>query len=1223
MRATSRSERHRARATVLAGLLVLSALAAVGTVPAATAAPGDTTGPSPLVNYTFEGGCPIADTSGNGNDGTCFGGIDTSGSESFTFDGTDDYIDGPEIGPTDAFAWVVEFQTSADQGQYGSALVARWDGNEGNEGDGTFGGSNKLQLGGSENHGSGILQFQIVGTDGNTYKIEGTENLADGQPHRVVGAYDGSQMRLYVDGQLIGTNESYSGSIVDDDDKPIRIGARGDAQAVFYAGEMDQVTIYDGVPDQYLPSEPEPAPEAGPISVENASTTVGSTATANVTLETAPAGLAGYTLTVGIENGTVGDVTDVTIPDTYELSGPTAIGPDGDTVHLQATDLDNETVAGDTDVRLATLTLEGSVAGTSNVSVESIHPSTAVDGGGELNAPVEAGTFTVEETEQQPSPTDFDGDGVPNSQDSDDDNDGKPDTNDAFAIDPDDGTTTSLPVELDFQPDSQPNTILGVGFTGLMKNGTDYQELYDPGQVTVDGDLTIQDIPVSTPAQVNNQVYGFQLGIDPPNEPFAVNSTVSGLPADPEDYQNLGIQLGQGDQGNFTKVVIGNGPPEVEFGKESDDEFLTPPDGSGSASYRVTDTALAGPDTQTNLSMVVDPATNTVTAYYKVEGESWTQVVGADGNPATWSVEDWLDTADGTGLAVGLISTSVTPDGPAPFDGTWEHLTVETLGDSGVDNTSPTADAGTDQTVDEGIQVSLDASGSSDPDAGDTLNYSWMQTGGTSVSLTDANTATPNFTAPDVESDETLTFQVTVDDGDASATDTVNVTVQDTAPTADFDGDGIPNAQDSDDDNDGQDDTVDHFAVDPDDGTTTDLPVDLEFEPGSHPNTILGVGFTGLMNNGTDYQELYDPGEITVDGTITFEVDGTDAHNGIYGGDGQRNGFQVGFDAPDEPFSVNTTVSGMPANPVDFQTAGIQLGNGDQSNYVKLVVAANGGDGGVEFGMEDGGSWSTDTADASGVLGPDTQVHLSIVVDPATDTAEGYYRIEDGDWQSTGITYQIPQSWLDTADGTGLAAGLIGTSVTSNGAAPFTATWENLTVGTLDVTTTNTPPIADAGSDQTVDEGIQVSLDASGSSDPDAGDTLNYSWMQTGGTSVSLTDANTATPNFTAPDVDGDETLTFQVTVDDGDASATDTVNVTVQDTDDAALTVAEGVASQEAPNDQINLAEIQTAIDWWASDTQVPGTDGETIDLAEIQSLIDTWAADATVGGSSNGGGG
>jgi len=93
----------------------------------------------------------------------------------------------------------------------------------------------------------------------------------------------------------------------------------------------------------------------------------------------------------------------------------------------------------------------------------------------------------------------------------------------------------------------------------------------------------------------------------------------------------------------------------------------------------------------------------------------------------------------------------------------------------------------------------------------------------------------------------------------------------------------------------------------------------------------------------------------------------------------------------------------------------------------------------------------------------------------------------------------------------------------------------------------NTPPTADVGADQTVDEGDTVTLDATGSDDPD-GDSLTYSWAQTGGPDVSLTDADTVTPEFTAPEVDSETALTFEVTVDDGQATDTDTTTVTVTD---------------------------------------------------------------------------
>jgi hypothetical protein len=112
------------------------------------------------------------------------------------------------------------------------------------------------------------------------------------------------------------------------------------------------------------------------------------------------------------------------------------------------------------------------------------------------------------------------------------------------------------------------------------------------------------------------------------------------------------------------------------------------------------------------------------------------------------------------------------------------------------------------------------------------------------------------------------------------------------------------------------------------------------------------------------------------------------------------------------------------------------------------------------------------------------------------------------------------------------------------------------TVGSATLTVTeptepNTAPEADAGDDQTVEEGDTVTLDASGSSDAD-GDSLSYTWTQESGPSVSLSDASAAQPTFTAPEVDGDQTLTFEVEVSDGTDTDDDTVSVTVEDTDTA-----------------------------------------------------------------------
>ena len=99
----------------------------------------------------------------------------------------------------------------------------------------------------------------------------------------------------------------------------------------------------------------------------------------------------------------------------------------------------------------------------------------------------------------------------------------------------------------------------------------------------------------------------------------------------------------------------------------------------------------------------------------------------------------------------------------------------------------------------------------------------------------------------------------------------------------------------------------------------------------------------------------------------------------------------------------------------------------------------------------------------------------------------------------------------------------------------------------VNVTTGNKSPVADAGIDQTVDEGSSVTLDGSNSSDPD-GVIGTFQWIQTGGTPVVLSDATAAKPTFTAPDVaGGGSALTFKLTVtDDGGLQSSDTCIINI-----------------------------------------------------------------------------
>ena len=94
----------------------------------------------------------------------------------------------------------------------------------------------------------------------------------------------------------------------------------------------------------------------------------------------------------------------------------------------------------------------------------------------------------------------------------------------------------------------------------------------------------------------------------------------------------------------------------------------------------------------------------------------------------------------------------------------------------------------------------------------------------------------------------------------------------------------------------------------------------------------------------------------------------------------------------------------------------------------------------------------------------------------------------------------------------------------------------------------NRPPVADAGDDQTVSAGDMVTLDGSGSSDPD-GTVVRYLWTQPTGPLVSIPDEAQVSTSFTVPELNVATTLVFRLTVTDDDgATASDDVSVTVTD---------------------------------------------------------------------------
>jgi subtilisin family serine protease len=100
------------------------------------------------------------------------------------------------------------------------------------------------------------------------------------------------------------------------------------------------------------------------------------------------------------------------------------------------------------------------------------------------------------------------------------------------------------------------------------------------------------------------------------------------------------------------------------------------------------------------------------------------------------------------------------------------------------------------------------------------------------------------------------------------------------------------------------------------------------------------------------------------------------------------------------------------------------------------------------------------------------------------------------------------------------------------------------------VNDTNTLPEVTVTEEVSVNEGATVTLEATATDAEQNADILTFTWTQTSGTAVELTDADKATATFTAGNLDsGTDVLEFEVSVNDGSqSSVTKMVTVTVAD---------------------------------------------------------------------------
>ncbi|WP_265991427.1 putative Ig domain-containing protein [Larkinella insperata] len=389
------------------------------------------------------------------------------------------------------------------------------------------------------------------------------------------------------------------------------------------------------------------------------------------------------------------------------------------------------------------------------------------------------------------------------------------------------------------------------------------------------------------------------------------------------------------------------------------------------------------------------------------------------------------------------------------------------------------------------------------------------------------------------------------DDGDgysnADEIDNASNPCSSSSRPSDADGDKVSDFNDPDDDNDGLNDDVDYFPLDAANGLSTNLPIEYNLFNNDPGTGLFGLGFTGLMLpkvTGINYLDLFDEDNLVAGGAVgAFSVVEATAGDPFQAVNTQENGFQFGVNTNSTPgpFRVQTRLLGPFFNnrtPQYHQSQGLYIGVGDQDNYVKVALAADGGTGGIEVVYESNGVASSVTYNLPGGL-PSGSLDLFLSVNKSTGRVQPRYAKDGGALTDLGSSIAVSGPLLEAIQGVrALAVGIVCTSLNST---PFTATWDLIKVTSEAIT--NTAPVLTGIGSKTAVVGQPLSFTAQATDTDLPAQTLTYSVSGLTGASIN---ASTGAFSWT-PTTTGSFSLTVRVTDNGSPAlSQQETIRITV-----------------------------------------------------------------------------